>query len=180
MCFESIPDAPRWCCDCLTGATNVYHSAAESSSRWTHCLIPFESWFLQNNTVPSFTLNICDSFRESAFFCHNKSNRYKKMSSILFIAAVFTENCAEYCSVRWNRFLNIWMHKDYRSIEIIYLPGLNVGDEVKKKEAIHQMCFTVQLILNAQFHICVDFFSLQEIADTFFLSFSLFYICWYV
>lgn len=30
------------------------------------------------------------------------------------------------------------MHKDYRSIEIIYLPGLNVGDEVKKKEAIHQ------------------------------------------
>lgn len=93
----------------------------------------------------------------------------KKWVLFCLLLPFLMENCAEYCSVRWNRFLNIWMHKDYRSIEIIHLPGLNVGDEVKKKkEAIHQMCFTVQLILNAQFHISVDFLSLQEIGDAFF------------
>lgn len=109
MCFESIPDAPRWRCDCLTGATNVYHSAAESSSRWMHCLIPFESWFLQNNTVPSFTLNICDSFREGFFSCHNKSNRYKKMSSILFTAAVFN---GELRRILFSQMKQIFEHMD--------------------------------------------------------------------
>ena len=30
---------------------------------------------------------------------------------------------------------------------------------------VYKMYFTVQLILSVQFHICVDFFSLQEIGD---------------
>lgn len=169
MCFESIPDAPRWRCDCLTGATNVYHSAAESSSRWMHCLIPFESWSLQNNTVPSFTLNICDSFREGFFSCHNKSNRYKKMSSILFTAAVFN---GELRRILFSKMKQIFEHMDAQRLskhwDYLFTWTKRGRWGKKKKEAIHQMCFTVQLILNAQFHISVDFLSLQEIGDAFF------------